>query len=62
MVEVGAVEMDLVEVEEAEDLDVVEEVEGLDVAMGRGPPSVVVTLEEGDTMIDPSTATLLRNT
>ena len=58
----GAVEMDLVEVEEAEDLDVVEEVEGLDVAMGRGPPSVVVTLEEEDTMIDPSTATLLRNT
>ena len=60
MVEVGAVEMDLVEVEEVEDLDVVEEVEGLDVAMG--PPSVVVTLEEVDTMIDLLTATLLRNT
>ena len=59
----GAVEMALDEVEEAEGLDVVgEEVEGLGVAMV--PPLVVVveTLEEVDTMIDLLTGTLLRST
>ena len=59
----GAVEMALDEVEEAEGLDVVGvEVEGLGVAMV--PPLVVVveTLEEVDTMIDLLTGTLLRST
>ena len=61
MGEVGAVEMALVEVEEAEGLDVVEEVEGLGVAMV--PHLVVVTLEEVvDTMTDLLTGTLLRST
>ena len=61
MGKVGAVEMALVEVEEAEGLDVVEEVEGLGVAMV--PHLVVVTLEEVvDTMTDLLTGTLLRST